>query len=322
MHRYLIILMITIVTETVEAQNAQQFTHFMFNQLVYNPSFAGFDNSLHLNAFYRSQWTGIEGNPVVQSFSVHAPLFIARSNAGLYVVNDQMGAQRVTHFQTAYAYRQPLPLGNLSVGMSAGFFQQQIKGSQLRAPEGNYESSINHNDNFIPAATTSDMAPEFHLGLYLNVKGLQVGISANNITASKTIQGTPIDKTEIRFARYYTLHAIYEVQLGRRFLLLPSAIMKTDFLLYQTDFNVLLQYRDNIYLGSSFRGNTRRNMDAVAVMLGTRIIKNLRLGYSYDITLSSLAQVGNGSHEVYAYYVVELSGPGKPGKKIYNPRFL
>jgi type IX secretion system PorP/SprF family membrane protein len=304
------------------AQNAQQFTNFMFNQLVYNPAYAGFGNSIHLTAFYRTQWVGIEGNPSLQSFSAHSPMNIGNSNIGLFVVNDILGAQRTTHFHLAYAYRQSLSFGNISFGLSAGMFQHQLQGGKLRAPQGNYETTIYHNDDLIPVATVSGIAPEFNVGIYLNAKGFQAGISANNIIAGKTTLSTPVDKSQIRFTRYYTLNTSYNVAMGKRFSLLPGAMLKTDFINYQTDFNLILQYRNNIYFGTTFRGNTRRSSDAVALLFGVNVFRNLKLGYSYDITLSSLMQVSSGSHEVFGNYVIDLKNLVKPGKKIYNPRFL
>jgi len=306
----------------LQAQNAQQFTHFMFNQLVYNPAYAGFDNSIHLTAIYRTQWTGIEGNPRLQSFSAHSPLNVANSNAGFYVVNDLMGAQRTTHVHLTYSYRQPLRFGNIAFGISAGLFQHQLDGTKLRSPQGNYESSINHNDNLLPVNTVNAVAPEFNFGIYFNTKGLQLGISVNNFIAGKTSLKTPATEADVRFTRYYTANASYSVPLGKNFTMLPGILMKTDFIYYQTDFNIIFQYRNNIYLGSSFRGNTGRSTDAVAAMFGFTLLKNLRLGYSYDFTLSGLNSVSNGSHEVFANYRIDISKLAKPGKKIYSPRFL
>jgi type IX secretion system PorP/SprF family membrane protein len=306
----------------VAAQNAQQFTHYMFNQLAYNPAYAGFDNAIHLTALYRAQWVGIEGNPTLQSFSAHSPLNFANSNAGIYVVNDVMGAQRTTHFHLAYAYRQPLSFGNISFGVSAGIFQQQLNGAKLRAPQGNYETNINHNDNLIPNTSVNGIAPEINTGVYFNTKGLQLGISANNISASKTNLKTSFGDAKIEFTRYYTAMALYDIVLSKKFTLTPSTLLKTDLYYYQTDFNLILQYRNNIYLGSSFRGNARKNLDAVSFLFGFNITKSFRLGYSYDYTLSGLNSASNGSHEIFANYRILLKDLVKPGKKIYNPRFL
>lgn len=304
------------------SQNAQQFSYYMFNQLTYNPAYAGFDNAINLTAFYRAQWVGIEGNPTLQSFSAHSPLNFANSNAGIYVVNDVMGAQRTTHFHLVYAYRQPLSFGNISFGISAGIFQQQLNGAKLRAPQGDYESGISHNDNLLPNNTVNGIAPEINAGIYFNTKGLELGISANNLAAPVTNLNTEFGTARVEFTRFYTAMALYNISLGKKFTLIPSTLLKTDFVHYQTDFNLILQYRNNIYLGSSFRGNTQSSFDAVSVLFGFHITKNLRLGYSYDYTLSGLNSVSNGSHEVFVNYRILLKDLVKPGKKIYNPRFL
>ena len=323
MSKFLFFLFIaTLAFIRVDAQNAQQHTHFMFNQLVYNPAYAGYHNSVHINALYRQQWTGIEGAPALLTFSAHSPLNVGNSNAGFFIANDVMGAQRTTHIHLAYAYRKILNFGNISFGLSAGLFQHRLDGSMLRAPQGNYESSVNHNDDYLPNSQVSALAPEVNTGIYLTVKSLQVGVSANNIIGSKTLFNNPNTDTRISFARYYTTSLMYFQQLGKKFTLIPSALLKTDFLHYQTDFSLILQYKDNFYIGSSFRGNVPESIDAASILLGVIVFKNLRIGYSYDISLSALNNVNNGSHEIFAGYRISLKDIVKPGKAIYNPRFL
>jgi hypothetical protein len=75
-------------------------------------------------------------------------------------------------------------------------------------------------------------------------------------------------------------------------------------------------------LGSAFRGNAPKNIDAVAVLFGFVLFKQLKIGYSYDYTLSGLNSVSNGSHEIFANYRILLKDLGKLGVKTYNPRFL
>ena len=45
----------------VRAQQDAQFTQYMFNQLYYNPAFAGPSNGTTLTAIHRSQWFGYDG---------------------------------------------------------------------------------------------------------------------------------------------------------------------------------------------------------------------------------------------------------------------
>jgi hypothetical protein len=72
----------------------------------------------------------------------------------------------------------------------------------------------------------------------------------------------------------------------------------------------------------SFRGFAPDLKDAVVLMAGFKIFKHLRLGYSYDIALSSLNDVSTGSHEVYVRYTINIKDLVNPGKIIYNPRNL
>ena len=57
-------------------------------------------------------------------------------------------------------------------------------------------------------------------------------------------------------------------------------------------------------------------------MLGFKLVKKIKVGYSYDIGLSSLGKYHSGSHEVVINYRIPTILKIKPGKVIYNPRFL
>jgi hypothetical protein len=49
----------------------------------------------------------------------------------------------------------------------------------------------------------------------------------------------------------------------------------------------------------------------------------MHLGYSYDLTRSSLNTVSNGSHELLLRYQLDKPvGQGQPPPIIYNPRSL
>lgn len=322
MKNFFRLLLLFFLVQSAIAQNAQQFTNYTFNQLTFNPAYTGFDNAIQATALYRTQWTGVNGNPAQISFAAHSPLNFANSNAGIYVMNDMMGAQRVTHFHLSYAYRKTFSFGNISLGVSAGLFQQQLRGNELKAPQGDYSNGINHNDDLIPNSVVNTLVPEFNTGIYFNTKGLQLGISANNISSGNSKLETATGITSINFNRFYTALGLYNISLGKKLTLIPSALLKTDFIFYQTDFTLILQHKNNIYLGTAFRGNSSKSIDAASVLFGFNVLKNIRIGYSYDISVSGLNTASNGSHELFVNYRLPLKDLIKPGKKIYSPRFL
>ena len=96
--------------------------------------------------------------------------------------------------------------------------------------------------DLIPNNTAGGIAPEINAGLYFNTKGLQLGLSANNLIAPKTSINTTFATAKIQFTRYYTAMALYNIAIGKNFSLSPSALLKTDFIYYQTDFNLILQF--------------------------------------------------------------------------------
>lgn len=319
---FLSILLSAFQITCLKAQNAPQITQFVFNPLLYNAAYAGYENAIQINALYRAQWTGLNGNPNFVGLSAHTPIKSSGSNAGITLTNDALGEQRTTHVHLNYAYRIPLRFGNISFGVSAGMLQHQLDGTKLRAPQSDNSIPVNNNDAFIPNTKEQTIIPEFSTAMYLTIKKMQFGLSTNNITASKSKLNTQAGNTEIKFTRYYTGSALYNILLGRNLVLVPAFLLKTDFINYQTDFNAILYFKNNIYIGASFRGNTSDSNDAVAFIFGFNLFKNFRLGYSYDYTLSQLNDASNGSHEITVGYKIPLDELVKPGKKIYSPRFL
>ncbi|CAN5161150.1 type IX secretion system membrane protein PorP/SprF [soil metagenome] len=304
------------------AQLYPQFTNFAHNRHVLNPSVAGSEEYVDIMALYRAQWVGIEGAPSTQSLSAHMPIYRINSGIGLMVVNDMLGAQRTTTIHASYAYRFKFRFGNLAAGLGAGFFQKAIDGTKLRSPEGIYTGGIDHQDNYIPNQKVSGLAPDLSVGLYFNNKKVYAGVSMNNLLGSKVTVNGQGASAQIRTPRSLNFSAGYTFELNRNLSLQPNVLAQSDFNTFQTSVNVILYYKDNIYGGLAFRGSTANNIDGLSALFGLRLVKQLHIGYSYDFSLSKLNQVNTGSHEVFARYIINIKDGSKPGKIIYNPRFL
>lgn len=304
------------------AQLYPQFTNFAHNRHALNPAVAGSEEYIDLVALYRAQWVGIEGAPSTQNFSGHMPLYRIKSGVGLMVLNDMLGAQRTTTIQATYAYRFKFRFGNLAAGLGVGFFQKSIDGAKLRSPDGIYNGSIDHQDRFIPDQLVSGLAPDLSAGLYFNNKKVYAGVSLNNLLGSKVSVNGQGASSEVRTPRSMNFIGGYTFALNRNLNLQPNVLVQTDFATFQTGINLILYYKDNIHGGLAFRGSTGDNIDGFSALFGLRLVKQLHLGYSYDFSLSKLNQVNSGSHEVFARYTINIKDGSKPGKIIYNPRFL
>jgi type IX secretion system PorP/SprF family membrane protein len=304
-------------------QISTQYTNFMFFRQVYNPAVAGSESYADFTGLFRGQWVGIKGAPLAEGLSFHAPISRISSGVGLVIGNETTGEQRFTNTMVNFAYGKNFGYGRLSGGIGIGFYQKALDGTLLKSPEGTYENgSINHNDNYIPNTNVSGFAPEMNAGIYFNNEKLFAGFSVTNLLQTKVKLTTPTGETSIATSRSLLLMGGYSFSVGKNIKLAPNLLVKTDLKNFQTDINVILQYKNNFYAGLTFRGSSSKSIDALAAMVGFRIFKDLSIGYSYDFSLSSLNNANSGSHEVYINYKLKLRDWSKPGKIIYNPRFL
>src|SRR4051812_1409573 len=130
------------------AQPEPQFTQYMYNRFLFNPAYAGSGDALEARLLHRSQYTGLTSRWIAtQGFNFSLPIYSISSGVGLNVVNDLIGYQRSTYISVSYDYRKTFKWGKMGIGLSAGIIQTSLDGTQLQAPDGNYNGEVNHNDD-------------------------------------------------------------------------------------------------------------------------------------------------------------------------------
>ncbi len=302
-------------------QQPGHYSLFFMNKMHWNAAYAGLDNSLSITGAFRSQWVGLEGSPTSQNLNMHMPLYIARGGIGINVENDVFGAERLTSATLAYNYQLPLGSGVLSIGLAGGIVQRALDGSKLRTPDGNYSEPgiIEHNDDLLPPVEETVLLPTFDAGLFYKSEWLEIGLSSKNLLESSADFST----VSLQLVRNYFAVVDVHLELSRAFKLHPSLFVRSDFTQTQTDVGFRLQYNDNMFGGASLRGYNSTSIDAAAILFGLNLSEKITLAYAYDLTLSDLNVVSNGSHEIMLNYNLNKPiGAGRPPNVIYNPRSL
>jgi type IX secretion system PorP/SprF family membrane protein len=303
----------------LQAQQPAQYSTYMLDPMRINPAYAGLDYALSLTGTYRQQWAGLEGAPTGQRLSAHMPLYFLRGGFGLQVENDEIGARRLSSAQVAYNYQMELGSGVLSLGVGGGLQQLTLRGGELITPDGNYNEPGNssHNDDLLILATQSGSTIQLSTGVYFQSERFELGVSAENINAGNV----QLDQLNYTLARTYNAFAMTRFEVGRSLELRPSAWFRTDATESQLDISLLAVYNSNIFGGASLRGYNSNTQDAVVIMGGFQLSPSLQLIYAYDVGLSPLQTVHNGSHEIVIKYRVNKTfGEGKPPRIIYHPR--
>lgn len=308
----------------VRAQQEVQYSLFVLNPYGFNPAFAGLEESLVANAVIRKQWVGLNGSPFSQQFNVHLPWYFLRGGLGVRVENDVIGARRSTAFGLAYNYWLPLgKRGTLSVGIEAGMQQMALSGDRLRTPEGEYEAgTVQHNDNSLPTALVSGSAPVVSAGLYFQNQNWEAGLSVRNIT-SHEINFTENSFAGIAFYRNYFFNFATNFKVGSTLTVKPAVLLKSDLFQIQTDIGTLVYYNDQFFTGAFYRGFNEKTLDAVVLSAGLKLNSKWTLAYAFDVTLSPLKAVNQGSHEIMLHYNLNMDiGKGRLPGIIYNSRYL
>lgn len=309
MKRVLTLVMVACCSWTY-AQQDPQFTQFMFDKLSVNPGYAGISNELCLTGFYRQQWTGFDGAPTTIMFQGHAPITSINSGVGLTLFNDELGQESSNIIRGHYSYHfKNVGTGKLGLGLSVGYVSKSLGNDKWLAID-----DVG-SDTSIPDNGTSSGTLDFSFGAFYKADKFYLGLSSTHLHEGE------LKDLSIGTARHYYLMAGYEYALSPSVDLLPNILMKSDAASTQIDINVIGMYKDMIWLGVSGRAD-----DAIAPMIGYRHELNeglgaIKIGYSYDVTMSELNNYSSGSHEIMINFCKKLKKPLPP--QIYkNVRFL
>jgi type IX secretion system PorP/SprF family membrane protein len=295
-------------------QQEAQFSQNMFNQLSYNPAYAGVRKAICATGLYRQQWTGFEdpdGNDVAPRtylVSLDLPVRFLHGGLGAVIYNDEIGFERNIGAKLAYAYRINIGSGNLAFGAQVGFLDKSVDFAKFKLLD-------TGDPVFTGKGEESVFLTDYSGGVYYQIPDkFYAGLSASSLSQASASIGS----TEIMNSTHYYLLSGYSIPVnGAAGLVInPSVLVKTDLISAQYDINTLMIFNDKFWGGVSYRVQ-----DAVAIILGMQL-KDFKLGYSYDVTTSELGRAGsNGSHELMLGYCFKIELEKVRGK-YKNARYL
>ncbi|WP_439880709.1 PorP/SprF family type IX secretion system membrane protein [Pontibacter sp. MBLB2868] len=304
------------ISNFATAQQAPQYTQYIFNELAINPAYAGSKGILNINATYRNQWSGLEGAPTTQFLSVDGPT--GKSNMGWagYIVHDEIGAQSQTGVYGSASVGIDLSTTTkLSFGLSLGAVQYTLDGTKLT-------SGSETPDSAIPQGRESKVLPDAKIGAFIHSERFFAGLTAASLV--------PFNSDNMFIAtprRHYFLSTGYTFDLSSDLRLKPSVLLKEDFdSPTNIDLNTFLVYNERFWFGGSYRTSAPlftdvetdnlKKRNAFAILAQVYATPRFRVGYSYDISLGTMKSYN--THEISIGYTFFKSENGR----ILNPRNL
>jgi len=299
-------------TSAIWAQQDVQFTQFANNKIFYNPGVIGSGDAICLSAAHRSQWVGFENAPTTQNFSANVPLDIIGGGLSVNFTNDMIGFFQDITAGVGYGYQASLAGGTLGIGLRVDFRNKNVTSGVWAPPQ-------TMNDPSLVQLGATSMATDLSFGTYYQRDNWYAGLSSTRLLETKDIltANGGSGNAQIRGQRHYYLMGGYDIDLQNGFVLQPAMMVKTDLVTTQFDLNAAATYNNQIWGGVTYRV-----YDALSVMAGYQITKDLRATYSYDLTTSSLRNSSSGSHEIMMSYCFTIEIPPKEKGSYRNPIFL
>jgi type IX secretion system PorP/SprF family membrane protein len=299
------------------AQQDVQFTQFTQNKLLYNPGYTANRGSICLDLLHRSQWVGFDNAPTTQNFNADIPISFLHGGLGLIVTNDQIGFFQDISFGLSYGYQMDLAGGKLGFGLMVDFKNKSVTSGDWVFPDGN----LGGFDPFVAANGATSLSPDLNFGVYFENDKVWGGLSTTRGIEGTFALGSQVGAGEFAFRskRHYYLMGGYNWYIpNTNWALMPAIMVKSDLAGPMTaDVNVNAMYNNKVWGGVTYR-----NQDALAIQAGLFILPSLKLGYSYDITLSDISVTSGGSHEIMLGYCFRIEIPAREKGSNRNPRFL
>jgi type IX secretion system PorP/SprF family membrane protein len=285
------------------AQDAE-YSQFYANPLYLNPAFAGSETCPRLVINYRNQWPGLDKNFVTYNASYDQ--YFEKLHGGIGILanvdNAGEGVLKSTQVSLIYAYRLRAS-ENLFFNMAiqGTFYQKSLDWELLQ-----FGDQIDPQQGFIlpsletPPDYTTVIFPDFSTGIIFGWKGIMYGgIAVSHLTQPNVAFYVG---NANKLPRKFTGHFGFNINLEKdksgldpEFYLAPNLLYQQQGNFHQINAGLYI-VRLPVVFGTWFRHNFE-NADAFIMLIGINY-QNLKVGYSYDLTLSRLKSKTGGAHEV------------------------
>ncbi len=298
---FFICLAFFLLTPELKGQDPQ-FTQFFASPMYLSPSFAGSTKGKRIALNYRDQWPAIPKSFVTYAFSYDHFLHSINSGLGVQLLREQAGAGRLSTTNLGLLYAYHIELNHEWRAIPAlGFYytQQQLQFDKLTFGNEIIDETWVRTEprpkEFVwdvdASASALFLSEQYWFGLTVD----------HLLMPNQSLTGE-----ESLLPMKYSIFGGMRIPIGQRYSrrsfesLFPAIHFRKQGLNYQLNMGVYWNKKP-FMLGFWYRGipvfRQYPSNDAIAVLLGYSI-DQFSFGYSYDVTVSELAGLSEGAHEI------------------------
>lgn len=275
-----------------------EFSQFYANPLYLNPAFAGTVRCPRVSMVHRNQWPGISGTYVTSAVSYDQHIESISGGLGFMFSSDNAAnTLKTNRFSAMYSYQVKVSRKfSLRLAGEAAFFQKSLDWSKLQ-----FGDMVDPRRGFVyqshdqPNGDGTVSGVDFSAGVLGFSDVFFFGFAAHHLTQPEESVITGQSPLPMK----YTAHAGAVIPLAggaSKYTQNDVSISPNIMFRQQGTFS---QLNMGIYIkkGPIIGGAWYRNKDSFIVLLGIQT-ETIKLGYSYDVTVSKLTTATGGAHEV------------------------
>lgn len=309
----------------VEARSQDpQFSQFYANPVYTNPAFAGSVNHGRLVMVARNQWPSISGAFRTGNFSYDEHFDKIKGGFAIQAHYDEQGVGTLRTTGANLIYASQIPINRkftIQAAVQFGIMQKSLDFGKLLWYDQVVLTQGFINPTSEPIGNGSVLITNFAAGIIGYSKNFYGGFAAHNLFEPEQ---NFYNNSSSPIPRRYTAHAGLVIPIvrdrneKRQVNLQPNVIFKQQRQFNQVNLGMYIS-KGSYVAGAYFRQNSI-NSDAFIILLGIRAPK-VKIGYSYDATISAAKTGAVNSHEVSMSFELKKRTPKSKPRKVTCPDF-
>ncbi len=284
-----------------------EFSQFYANPLYLSPALAGNTQCGRLILNYRNQWPALSKAYITYGASYDMSIPKINSGVGILAMSDRQGSGALIRNSISAFYSYKLKVSDpilISFGVEAKYYMEKLDwnklifADQIDPTTGN----INPSTDETPPDNNQVSVFDFSAGTILSYYDKWfVGIAVHHLTQPNL---SFYNNSNAKLPMRFTVHGgitvnLTEGGLGNKsnsdFILEPQLLYMQQENFQQLNAGLYFS-KSILVVGAWFRHNFS-NPDAFIALVGLQF-NNIRIGYSYDFTLSNIGGSSGGAHEI------------------------
>ena len=299
------------------------FSQFYANPLYLNPAFAGSNNCPRFTLNFRDQWPALPGNFITFSGSYDQHISILRSGIGVLVSADKAGGGILNTYNASAIYNFRIRAThkfNLQFALQGGYLSSSVNWAKLSFASDYFDPNLP--DYTIIHEYNSKSQFDAAFGFMGYTSYLYFGMAIHHLFPVQiSFLRNSNDKFKTKWEPKLTFHVGGKITISQK---MRNEINTGDIFLYPN--LVFISHGPFHYLhegayfnfypftfGAWLRHNFK-NFDALIVSCGVEY-KFLRIGYSYDFSLTKLERTG-GAHEVSLQFTIPCNNENAESRSL------